>query len=96
MRLAKIILAGAMLTVISSAALAQQAMTGTATVIDRMNGSITIQQVQSGTVGSNNGGATERFMIQSKLLDAVHAGDKVTFSVNEADGAKTITKIDVQ
>lgn len=96
MKLAKIILAGSMLAVVSSSALAEEARTGTVTVIDRMNGSITIQQVQSGTVGANNGGATEQFKIQSKLLDAVHAGDKVTFSVNEAGGAKTITKIDAQ
>jgi Cu/Ag efflux protein CusF len=30
------------------------------------------------------------------LLDSVHAGDKVAFTVNDANGKKTITKIDRQ
>jgi len=29
-------------------------------------------------------------------LDAVHAGDKVTFSTTEKDGSKTITKLQKQ
>ena len=96
MRRTKTILAGIMLTVTGSMALAQQALTGTVTVIDRINGTISIQQPQSGTTGANGGGATERFKIQNSLSNAVHAGDKVTFTVNEAGGSKTITKIDVQ
>ena len=31
-----------------------------------------------------------------RLSNAVHAGDNVTFTINEAGGSKTITKIDVQ
>jgi len=95
MRLAKTIFAAAMLAVISPMALAQQAQTGTVTVIDRINGSISIQQPQSGTVGTS-GGVTEQFKIKTGMLDTLHAGDKVTFTVSEAAGKKTITKIDVQ
>jgi Cu/Ag efflux protein CusF len=93
MRIAKIILAGtAALTIISSAALAQQALTGTVTKVDRINRTIAIQQTQSGTVGANTGGAAQEFKAQDSLpLDTLHAGDKVTFSATETGGIK-ITK----
>ena len=98
MKIAKIILAGtAALTIIGSAALAQQALTGTVTKVDRINGTVAIRQTQSGTVGANTGGASEDFKAQDGLsLDAVHAGDKVTFSATEAGGTKTITKLQKQ
>jgi len=96
MRLAKTVLAGSMLTVISSVALAQQALTGTVTTIDRISGTIAIQQAQSGTVGANTGGATEQYKVQDGMLNTLHAGDKVTFSVSETGGTKTITKLEKQ
>ena len=96
MRLAKMVLAGSMLTVISSVTLAQQALTGTVTTIDRISGTIAIQQTQSGTVGANTGGATEQFKVQDGMLNTLHAGDKVTFSVSETGGTKTITKLEKQ
>jgi Cu/Ag efflux protein CusF len=98
MKIAKIILAGtAALTIIGSAALAQQALTGTITKLNRINGTIAIQPTQSGTIGANSGGAGEEFKVQDGLsLDTVHAGDKVTFSAMEKDGVKTITKLQKQ
>jgi Cu/Ag efflux protein CusF len=98
MKIAKIILAGAAaLIVINSGASAQQALTGTVTEIDRIHGTIAIQRTQSGTVGANTSGAAEEFKAQDGLaLDAVHAGDKVTFSATEAGGIKTITKLQKQ
>ena len=98
MKIAKIILAGsAALTIISSAALAQQALTGTVTKVDRINRTVAIQQTQSGTVGANTGGAAEEFKAQTGLsLDKLHAGDKVTFSATETSGIKTITKLQEQ
>ena len=98
MKIAKIILAGtAALIIVSSAALAQQALTGTVTKIDRINGTIAIQREQSGTIGANTGGAAEEFKAQDRLsLDTVHAGDKVTFSTTETGGIKTITKLQKQ
>jgi hypothetical protein len=96
MKLAKMVLAGAMLTVVSSVALAQQALTGTVTTIDRISGTIAIQQAQSGTVGANTGAAAEQFKAQEGLLDTVHVGNKVKFSVSETGGKKTITKIELQ
>ena len=98
MTIAKIILAAtAALTLLSSAALAQQALTGTVTKVDRINGIIAVQQAQSGTIGANTGGAAEEFKVKdSSSLDAVHAGDKVTFSATETGGIKTITKLQKQ
>jgi Cu/Ag efflux protein CusF len=98
MKIAKIILAGtAALTIISSAALAQQAPTGMITKIDRINGTVAIQRTQSGTVGANTGGAAEEFKVQDGLsLDTLHAGDTVTFSATEKGGVKTITKLQKQ
>ena len=98
MKIAKVILAGtAAFTIVSSAALAQQALTGTVTKVDRINGIIAIRPTQSGTVGANTGGAAEEFKAQEgMLLDALHAGDKVTFSTAETGGIKTITTFQKQ
>jgi hypothetical protein len=98
MRLANIILAVvAALTIIGSAALAQQARTGVVTVVDRIKGVVAIQPTPSGTVGANTAGAAEAFKVEAGLsLDTVHAGDKVTYSVTETGGTKTITKLQPQ
>jgi Cu/Ag efflux protein CusF len=98
MKIAKIVLAGtAALTIVSSAALAQQALTGMVTKIDRINSTIAIQQTQGGTIGANTGGAAEEFKVKDgSSLDALHAGDKVSFSATEAGGVKTITKLQKQ
>ena len=98
MNIAKIVLAGsAALTILGSAALAQQALNGTITGLNRLNGTITIQQTQAGTVGANAGGAGEEFKLQDGLsLDDLHAGNRVSFSVTEKAGVKTITKLQKQ
>jgi len=94
MKIAKVILAGtAALTIIGSATLAEEALTGTLTKVDRINRTVAIQQMQSGTTGANTG-AAEEFKAQDGLsLETLHAGDKVTFSVTETGGIKTITKL---
>jgi Cu/Ag efflux protein CusF len=97
MNIAKIMLAGTAALIISSAALAQQALNGTITGLNRINGTITIQQTQSGTVGANAGSAAQELKVQDGLsLDDLHAGNRVTFSVTERDGIKTITKLQKQ
>jgi FlaG/FlaF family flagellin (archaellin) len=101
MRIARIVLASvAALSVFGSVTLAQQASTGTGTGtvtrIDRINGTIAIQPTQSGTVGANTSGAANEFKLQGASLEALHAGDKVTYSATEASGTRTITKIEKQ
>jgi Cu/Ag efflux protein CusF len=96
MKIAKILLATA-IVIISSGALAQQALTGSITKVDELNGKITIQQTQSGTVGATTGGAAEDFKVQDGLLfNALRAGDKVVFTATEIGGVKTITKLEKQ
>ena len=79
------------------AAFAQQDATGMITRIDRINGTIAIQQQpEKGTVGST-GGASQEFNVKdSQLLEKFHAGDMVTFSATDAGSARTITKMDRQ
>lgn len=98
MKLANIVIAGAAaLTIIGSSAHAQQTLTGTVTRIDRVNGTVAIQQTQSGTVGAGGGGAAEEFKVQNGAsLEAVHAGDRVNFSATGTGGTKTITKLERQ
>jgi Cu/Ag efflux protein CusF len=97
MKIAKIILASAAaIVIVSSGALAQQALTGSITKVNETKGTITIQQTQSGTVGANTGGA-EDFKVQDGLLfNALQAGDKVIFTATETGGVKTITKLEKQ
>jgi hypothetical protein len=38
--------------------------------------------------------SAERMKIKRELIDGVHAGDKIKFTVSESNGAKTITKIE--
>jgi Cu/Ag efflux protein CusF len=95
MKLAKWILAGAVLIAVPAATLAQQPLTGTVVTIDRLNGTIGIDRTQSGTVGAASGGVTEQeYKAPEGSLDNVHAGDRVTFTASESDGKKTITKIE--
>lgn len=107
MRMAKIMLAGLAALTLGSAASAQQPMTGTVTRIDRLDGTIAIQlqktPTQSGTVGANTGGANTngpaeelKTKIQGNLLNTLHAGDRVKFSLTEAGGIKTISNVERQ
>ena len=91
MTIAKSVCAAATLAFIGSAALAQDAKTGMVTQIDRLNGTIAIQQPQDGTVGTSSGsGSVRQFKVQGVSLDALHAGDQVSFT----QSGDTVTKIE--
>jgi Cu/Ag efflux protein CusF len=95
MKTAKMMIAGAAALSFLGSALAQQALTGTITKINRINGTIAIRQTQSGTVGAGTSAAAEEFKVRDATsLKAVHAGDRVTFSVTEGSGTRTITKLE--
>jgi len=126
MALAKIILAGSMLTAISSVALGQGTQpikeapppapgtqTGLVTVVNRLDGTVVVEPTKD-SANPNAAAAeaaaekaaaqkaaaaeasAEHLKIKRDLIDGVHAGDKIKFSVSDSNGAKTITKIDVQ
>lgn len=78
---AKSLCAAATLAFFASAALAQETRTGTVTQIDRLNGTIAIQQAPDGTVGANSGsGSAKQFKVEGVSLDALHAGDQVSYT----------------
>ncbi|GKQ52778.1 copper-binding protein [Bradyrhizobium sp. Ce-3] len=97
MRAAKIVMTSlAAASLITTAALAQQPMTGIVTKIDRLSGTISLQQTQSGTVGAAGGAMQEYKVPKGQSLEDFHAGDKVTFTTSDSDGGKTIGKLDKQ
>jgi hypothetical protein len=88
MKFSKAILATAVISVISTAASAQQTR-GTVTRVDEERGTISIL-LQGGTVGGT--GALQEFQPRDGLLfSEVRPGDRVAFTVFESNGTKTIT-----
>ena len=97
MRAAKIVMTSlAAASLITSAALAQQSMSGMVTKIDRLRGTISIQQTQTGTVGAAGAAVQDYKVPKGQSLEAFHAGDKVTFTASDGDGGKTIDKLDME
>jgi Cu/Ag efflux protein CusF len=98
MNIVKSPFAGAVVLILSaSGAMAQQALSGSITKLDEANGTVTIQQTETGTVGSNAARSNDDFKVQDGLLfNAMQVGDKVTFSATEDGGVKTITKLQKQ
>src|SRR5689334_4486709 len=83
-----------------SAAFAQEAnkdLSGTLTMIDRVDRNVVIQRPQGGTVGSDGSAPPEWLKVATdQPIDQLHVGDKVTFAISEAGGVKTITKLEKQ
>lgn len=101
MKTPSIIIAVATIALCGSALAEQQGSAGTITGINRLTGMVAITPTQSGTVGSNAPASApapaEEFKVKDgALLDSVHAGDRVTYSVTDTGGVKTITKLDRQ
>ncbi len=96
MKAASLILAGSAVIGISlCAAQAQQTGAGMITEINRLDGTIVIRPGDAGTVGANVSAPSERFSVKDRaMLEPVHAGDRVTYSVSDESGVKTITKLD--
>ena len=96
MKIAATILAAiAALSIAGTSAMAQEMRTGMVTGIDRISGTISIKDLPDGTTGAQDGAATGQFKVQDGArLEALHAGDRVSFTVSDDAGSKTITKID--
>jgi hypothetical protein len=98
MNTAKLVLVGtAALAVANSSAWAQQEQTGQVTRVNRLNSTIAIRPVQSGTVGANGAGAEQEFKVKDGVsIEDLHAGNRITYSTTGSGGAVTITKFTVQ
>jgi len=98
MRAAITVFAGVAAVAISlSAVAAEQGIAGMVTGINRLNSTVAIQRIQTGTVGANTAGAGEEFKVKDgAMMENIHAGDRVIFTTTDSGGAKTITKIDRQ
>jgi len=93
-----ILASAAAITMLASSAFADD-MTGMVTSINRLNNTISIQEMQKGTVGGSAGGAGALQQYKAKdaaMLDAVHAGDRVTYTATDTDGSSTLTKLQKQ
>jgi hypothetical protein len=101
MKIANTILVGTTVLAICTSALRaqQQGGAGIITGINRLTLAVSIEPLQSGTVGSSaaSAGPAEEFKAKdAAMLEAVHAGDRVTFSLSENAGAKTLEKLEKQ
>jgi hypothetical protein len=97
--LTKAVLAGLIVLsmLLSSTTLAQQLKNGMITVINRLDGTIAIAQIPTGTVGNNGGPVIEQYNVQdARLLDAVHAGDRVNYVITDRGGVRSITRLERQ
>ena len=71
-----------------------QEMRGSIKKVDELNGSITVQRISEGTVGASSAAVSDNFAVQDGLLfNALREGDKVSFTAQEINGVKTITKL---
>jgi hypothetical protein len=102
MNIAKLVLAGtAALVITGSPALAQQEQTaqhphdqtGQVTQVNRLNNTIAIRPLQSGTVGANAAGSEQQFKVKDGLsLEDLHAGNHISYSTSGSGGNVTVTK----
>ena len=98
MKIATFLLAGtATLTILGSVAFAQDEQSGQVTQVNRLNNTVAIRPIQNGTVGANTVGSEQQFKVKDGVsLEDLHAGNRITYSVSETGGTKTITKFKVQ
>ena len=98
MKIATFLLAGtATLTILSGVAFAQDDQTGQVTQVNRLNNTVAIRPIQSGTVGANTADAEQQFKVKDGVsIEDLHAGNRITYSVSETGGTQTITKFKVQ
>jgi len=82
---------------------ADGARLGTITRLDEAKGTIAILETQTGTTGSStaagaaSAGAAQEFRLQDGLMyNALKEGDRISFTVVEKDGARTITRLEKQ
>jgi len=96
-RLAKLVIAGTATLILTGAAAAQENQTGQVTRVNRLDNTVAIRPVQSGTVGANTAGAEQEFKVKEGVsLEDLHAGNRITYSVTETGGTRTLTSFKKQ
>ena len=98
MKIATFLLAGtATLTILISAAFAEDELKGQVTQVNRLNNTVAIRPIQDGTVGANTVGSEQQFRVKDGVsLEDLHAGNRITYSVTDVGGTRTLTKFKVQ
>jgi Cu/Ag efflux protein CusF len=92
-----IILGVAASAMLSLGALAQESRQGTISRIDPAKGTIAVSETQTGTTGSSAMSSPQEYKLQDVLLvNAIKDGDRISFTVEEKNGVKTITKLQKQ
>jgi len=92
-----IILGMAAAAMFSLGALAQESRSGTISRVDPSTGTIAVAEAQAGTTGSSTMSAAQEYKLKDPLLfNAIKDGDRISFTVEEKDGVKTITKLQKQ
>jgi Cu/Ag efflux protein CusF len=85
------------LALCSAGVFAQESRLGTISRVDEANGTIAIAEAQIGTTGSGAGAAAQEFKLQDGLLfNAIKEGDRISYTVEDVRGVKTITKLQKQ
>jgi Cu/Ag efflux protein CusF len=81
----------------SAGASAQESRLGTISRLDEANGTIAIAEAQTGTTGSATVMPSQEFKLQDGLaFNAFKEGDRVSYTVQDIGGVKTITKLQRQ
>ena len=71
--------------------------TGQVIRVNRLDNTVAVRPIQDGTVGANTAGIEQQFKVKDGVsLEDLHAGNRITYSVSETSGTKTITKFKVQ
>jgi Cu/Ag efflux protein CusF len=98
MKHTKLVLAAtAILTLAGTVAFAEDDLRGQVTQVNRLNNTVAIRPIQEGTVGANTAGSEQQFKVKDGVsLEDLHAGNRITYSVTDNGGTRTVTKFKVQ
>jgi hypothetical protein len=90
-----IIIGMAAAAMFSLVALAQETRQGTISRIDPSKGTIAV--AETGTTGSSAMSGPQEYKLQDPLaFNAIKDGDRISFTLEDKDGVKTITKLQKQ
>ncbi len=72
-------------------------LTGQVTRVNRLDNTIAVRPIQDGTVGANAAATEQQFKVKDGVsLEDLHAGNRITYSLSDSGGTKTVTKFKVQ